>query len=93
MSWDQPALFLARDGSRLGGRLPIAVVGQTYGLVTVLERVEPDIRGDGIPARYDCRCNRCGATFVAKGSDVVHRRVRLCCQPRKSPHDLVRIPT
>jgi hypothetical protein len=74
-------LSRARNGYRVGGRIPIAVSGQTYGLITVLDRVEPDIRGDGIPARYDCRCKRCGAIFVAKGSDVVHRRVRLCCQP------------
>ena len=74
-------LTRARNGFRVGGRTPIATVGQTYGLVAVLDRVEPDIRGWGIPARYDCRCLRCGATFVAKGSDVVHRRVRLCCQP------------
>ena len=71
----------ARNGFRVGGRIPIAAVGQTYGLITVLDRVEPDIRGDGIPARYDCRCKRCAALFIAKGSDVVHRRVRLCCQP------------
>lgn len=76
-----PDLSRARNGFRVGGRVPIAIVDQTYGLITVLDRVEPDIRGDGIPARYDCRCNRCGAIFVAKGSDVVHRRVRLCCQP------------
>jgi hypothetical protein len=75
-------LARARDGSRVGGRLPIAVIGRTYGLVAVLERVEPDVRGWGVPARYECRCNRCGGLFVAKGSDVVHRRVRLCCQPR-----------
>lgn len=74
---------LARDGSRIGGRRPIAVVGRTYGLVAVLDRFEPDVRGWGVPARYECRCGRCGSTFVAKGSDVVHRRVRLCCQPRK----------
>lgn len=73
----------ARNGFRIGGRTPIAVEGQTYGLITVLERVEPDIRGDCVPARYDVRCGRCGSTFVAKGSDVVHRRTRLCCQPRK----------
>lgn len=71
----------ARNGFCVGGRLPIAIVGQTYGLITLLERVEPDIRGDGILARYECRCIRCGAIFVAKGSDVVHRRARLCCQP------------
>ena len=71
----------ARNGFRVGGRLPIAVEGQTYGFVAVLDRVEPDVRGDGIPARYECRCIRCGAIFVAKGSDVVHRRARLCCQP------------
>lgn len=76
-------LSRARNGFRVGRRIPVAVVGQTYDFITVLERVEPDVRGDGIPARYDCRCTRCGATFVAKGSDVVHRRVRLCCQPRK----------
>jgi hypothetical protein len=70
----------ARNGFRIGGRKPSAVVGQTYGLITVLDRVEPDIRGWGIPARYDVRC-RCGSTFVAKGSDVVHHRVGLCCQP------------
>ncbi len=74
-------LSRARNGFRVGGRNPIAIVGQTYGLITVLDRVEPDIRGNGIPARYECRCNRCNATFVAKGSDVVHRRARLCCQP------------
>lgn len=71
----------ARNGFRVGGRIPIAVTDQTYGLVTVLDRVEPDVRGDGVPARYNCRCIRCGAIFVAKGSNVVHRRVRLCCQP------------
>ena len=76
-------LSRARNGFRVGGRVPIAVVGQTYGLLTVLERVEPDVRGDGIPAYYDCRCLRCGAIFVAKGSDVVHARVRLCHQPRR----------
>ncbi len=74
-------LSRARDGSRVGARVPIAVVGQTYVGVAVLERVEPDVRGDGIPARYECRCVRCGSIFTAKGSDVVHRRVRLCCQP------------
>lgn len=77
-------LSRARDGRRIGGRKPIAVEGQTYNLITVLDRVEPDIRGDTIPARYDCRCNRCGGIFVAKGSDVVHRRIRLCCQPRRA---------
>ena len=71
----------ARNGFRVGGRLPIAIVGATYGLITVLDRFEPDIRGWGVPARYECRCNRCGMTFVGKGSDVVHRRARLCCQP------------
>ena len=76
-------LSRARNGFRVGGRVPIAVVGQTYDLITILERVEPDIRDDGIPARYECRCNRCGAIFVAKGSDVAHRRIRLCCQPRR----------
>jgi len=76
-------LTRARNGYRVGGRIPIAAPGQTYGLITVIERVEPDVRGDGIPARYDCRCIRCGAIFVAKGSDVVHRRVRLCHQPRR----------
>jgi hypothetical protein len=74
---------LARNGYRIGGRTPIATVGETYGLVFVIERVEPDVRGWGVPARYECRCNRCGMTFVAKGSDVVHRRTRLCCQPRR----------
>jgi hypothetical protein len=74
-------LSRARNGFRVGGRIPIAVVGRTYWLIAVLERFEPDVRGDRIPARYECRCIRCGATFVAKGSDVVHRRVRLCCQP------------
>lgn len=74
---------LARNGFRIGGRLPIAVPGRTYGLIAVLERIETDVRGDGIPARYECRCVRCGALFDAKGSDVVHRRVRLCCQPRQ----------
>ena len=76
-------LSRARNGFRVGGRIPIAVAGQTYGLIRVLDRVEPDIRGDSIPARYDCRCVRCGNVFVAKGSDVVHRRIRLCCQPRR----------
>lgn len=71
----------ARNGFRVGGRRPCAVVGTTYGLITVLDRVEPDVRGWGIPAKYDVRCKRCGTTFVAKGSDVVHHRVRLCCQP------------
>jgi hypothetical protein len=74
-------LTRARNGFRIGKRRPVAVVGQTYWLITVLDRIEPDVRGDRIPARYDCRCNRCGTTFVAKGSDVVHRRIRLCCQP------------
>jgi hypothetical protein len=74
-------LSRARNGFRVGDRIPIAVVGRTYNIITVLDRVEPDIRGDGIPARYECCCNRCGAIFVAKGSDVVHHRVRLCCQP------------
>jgi hypothetical protein len=73
----------ARDGRRVGNRLPIAVEGQTYGLIAVLDRIEPDIRGDGVPARYNCRCVRCGSIFEAKGSDVVHRRIRLCCQPRR----------
>lgn len=71
----------ARNGFRVGGRTPIAVEGQTYGIIAVLDRIEPDVRGDGIPARYNCRCKRCGSIFEAKGSDVVHRRVRLCCQP------------
>lgn len=70
----------ARNGFRVGGRIPIAVVGRTYGLVTVMDRFEPDVRGNGVPARYECQCRRCGATFIAKGS-VVHHRVRLCCQP------------
>jgi hypothetical protein len=74
-------LSRASNGFRVGGRIPIAVVGRTYNRITILERVEPDIRGDGIPARYECSCIKCGAIFVAKGSDVVHRRVRLCCQP------------
>jgi hypothetical protein len=76
-------LSRARNGFRIGDRIPIAIEGQTYGLVTVLDRIEPDVRGDGVPARYNCRCVRCGAIFVAKGSDVVHRRVRLCCQLRR----------
>lgn len=76
-------LSRARNGFRVGDRRPVAVEGRTYGLITVLDRVEPDVRGDGVPARYDCRCTRCGSTFVAKGSDVVHARVRLCCQPRR----------
>ena len=76
-----PDLSLARNGFRVGGRTPIAVEGQTYSLITVLDRIEPDVRGWGIAARYNCRCIRCGAIFEAKGSDVVHRRVRLCCQP------------
>lgn len=76
-------LSRARNGFRVGNRKPVAVEGQTYDLITVLDRVEPDVRGDGVPARYECRCIRCGALFVAKGSDVVHRRVRLCCQPRR----------
>ncbi len=74
-------LSRARNGFRVGDRVPIAIIGQTYGLITVLERVEPDVRGNGIPARYECRCCRCSSIFVAKGSDVVHQRVRLCCQP------------
>jgi hypothetical protein len=74
----------ARNGFRVGGRTPITVEGHTYGLITVLDRIEPDVRGDGIPARYNCRCTRCGSIFEAKGSDVVPRRVRLCCQrPRR----------
>jgi hypothetical protein len=81
MSKEKTDLSRARNGFRVGGRIPIAVEGQTYGLVAVLDRFEPDVRGDCIPARYNCRCVRCGAIFVAKGSDVVHRRVRLCCQP------------
>lgn len=76
-------LSRARNGFRVGGRTPIAVEGQIYGLITVLDRIEPDVRGDGIPARYNCRCIRCGEIFAAKGSDVVHRRIRLCCQPRR----------
>lgn len=76
-------LSRARNGFHVGKRKPVAVEGQIYGLIEVIERVEPDVRGDRIPARYDCRCLRCGAIFVAKGSDVVHRRVRLCCQPRR----------
>ena len=78
-----PDLSRARNGFRVGGRTPIAVESRTYGLITVLDRVEPDVRGWGVPARYNCRCVRYGAIFEAKGSDVVHRRVRLCCQPRK----------
>lgn len=78
-------LSRARNGFRIGKRRPIADEGRTYWLITVLDRIEPDVRGDRIPARYDCRCNRCGSIFVAKGSDVVHRRIRLCCQPRKRP--------
>lgn len=77
-----PDLDLARNGFRIGGRRPIAVEGQTYGLVTVLDRFESDVRGDKIPARYNVRCIQCGTIFVAKGSDVVHRRISLCCQPR-----------
>ena len=76
-------LSRARNGFRVGGRIPIAAEGETYGLVTVLDRFEPDVRGWGVPARYTCRCTRCGNIFVAKGSDVVHRRIRLCCQPRR----------
>lgn len=76
-------LSRARNGFRVGGRIPIAVEGQTYDRITVLDRVEPDVRGDGIPARYNVRCVHCGTIFVAKGSDVVHRRIRLCCQPRR----------
>lgn len=76
------SLERARDGRRIGNRRPLATEGETYGLITVLDRIEPDVRGDGIPARYNCRC-RCGSIFIAKGSDVVHRRIRLCCQPRK----------
>ena len=76
-------LTRARDGRRVGNRKPSAAEGQTYGLVAVLDRIEPDVRGDGIPARYNCRCVRCGTIFVAKGSDVLHRRIRLCCQPRR----------
>jgi hypothetical protein len=76
-------LTRARNGFRVGGRLPSAVEGQTYDLITVLDRIEPDVRGNGVPARYNCRCVRCGAIFEAKGSDVVHRRIRLCCQPRR----------
>lgn len=72
----------ARNGYRVGSRTPIAVVGRAYGIIVVLERVELDVRGWGIPARYECRCVKCGGIFEAKGSDVVHRRVRLCCQPR-----------
>jgi len=82
-------LSRARNGYRIGRRLPVAVVGRTYGIITVLDRLEPDVRGDGIPAIYDCRCARCGSIFTAKGSDVVHRRRRLCCQPRRAP-DLLR---
>lgn len=75
-------LSRARNGFRVGARVPIAIVGQTYGLITVLERVEPDIRGDGIPARYECRCV-CGTLFVAKGADVVRERKKSCgCRRR-----------
>lgn len=74
----------ACNGFRVGGRVPIAVVGQIYGTVMVRERVEPDVHGNGIPARYTCRCTHCGAIFEAKGSDVVHRRMWLCCQPPNS---------
>jgi len=63
------------------GAPPVATEDTVYGMITVLDRIEPDVRGWGVPARYNVRC-RCGAVFVAKGSDVVHRRVRLCCQPR-----------
>ena len=73
----------ARNGFRIGKRKPIAVEGQTYDLITVLDRIEPDVRGWGIAARYNCRCIRCGSIFEAKGSDVVHRRIRLCCQPKQ----------
>lgn len=73
-------LSRARNGFRVGNRVPIAVEGQTYGRIRVLERIEPDVRGDGIPARYRCRC-ACGQIVEAKGSDVVHQRIRLCCQP------------
>lgn len=69
-------LSRARNGFRVGNRRPIAVVGETYGLITVLERAEPDIRGDGIPARYECRCI-CGTIFQAKGADVVHGRKKV----------------
>jgi hypothetical protein len=82
-------LSRARNGFRIGKRHPVAVEGQTYFSITVLDRVEPDVRGDGIPAVYNCRCNRCGSIFVAKGSDVVHRRIRLCCQPRSGPNDML----
>lgn len=74
---DVTDLSRARNGRLVGGRRPIAVEGQTYDLITVLERVEPDIRGDGVPARYECRCI-CGTLFVAKGADVVRRRKKTC---------------
>ena len=76
-------LSRARDGNCVGNRKPIAVEDQAYGLIMVLDRIEPDVRGWGVPARYNCRCLNCGAIFEAKGSDVVHHRVRLCCQPRR----------
>lgn len=81
------------------GRPPIAVVGQTYGLVTVLDRIEPDVCGWGIPARYECRC-ACGAVFEALGSDVVSGRRPSCgCRRRAlrrmqaTQHGLTRTPT
>jgi hypothetical protein len=76
-------LSRARNGFRVGGRKPLAVVGETYNGIAILERVEPDIRGDGIPARYECRC-RCGALFYANGADVVRGRRKSCgCRGRK----------
>ena len=76
-------LSRARNGFRVGKRQPLAVVGRTYGLITIIERVEPDVRGWGVPARYECRCI-CGTIFIAKGTDVVHQRKKSCgCRSRR----------
>lgn len=70
-------LTRASNGFKVSGRKPIAVEGETYGLVTVLERIEPDVRGMGIPARYLCRCI-CGTLFEADGAAIVRKRRRSC---------------
>lgn len=68
------------------GRPPVAVIGQTYGLVTVLDRIEPDTGGWGVPARYECRC-ACGTIFEAIGSNVVAGRTPSCgCRKRALRH-------
>ena len=34
-------LSRARNGFHVEGRIPIAIVGLTYGLITVFDRIEP----------------------------------------------------